>query len=260
MKEWKKKLEDILRRCDLSNPEECHKAVLEGFAFAKEQLCDDPDCNLFLEELAQRTGSMPIHLEWVTESVEPTGQERLHGRVDEHNGINLYFNRPALRYVAKILENLSRAKVDGEHVHFFADEEPLTTVSLPMVVYLEPDEFFDQIEEKPEEVESTGEEVQVRRVVDPQDIIAIQIMAAIPPLLGLTPGKTYPARWVGAWHTDAEVWHKEFGEPERAHIFEFEDNTGKRIAHAFNLDDPTVSFITRGDMELLHPRKNNAGQ
>lgn len=247
MDEIERILESILSRYDLSTPEGRTSAYEACVEYAENELSHDLMCNTFLRRAAELLEKEPVEIDVVRELVDLPSDALLDISYDERHGLVITGNPSGLQYLSDILNVLAEAP-QGEHVHLFNDEEPLTPVSFNAVFYVEDDDWFRKLEE--ENMGGSDKGFRIRNI-PPEEIFAIQVIGEIPSDLPITRDHIYK---VLSWSNNSgnSAWRKKYsGDSERFITFEIEDDNGYDFEIELNLDDPDVNYFRKSDIESL---------
>lgn len=247
MDEIERLLESILSRYDLSTLEGRTSAYEACVEYAENELSHDLMCNTFLRRAAELLEKEPVEIDVVREFVDMPSDSMLDISYDDRHGLVITGNPSGLQYLSDLLSVLAEAP-QGEHVHLFNDEEPLTPVSFNLVFYVEDDEWFKKLEE-----ETAGENSKSlrKRNISPHEIFALQVIGEIPSDLPITRDRIYK---VQDWNENStnSAWRKKFsGDSDRFITFEIEDDNGYEFEIELNLDDPDVNYFRKSDIESL---------
>ncbi len=256
MVELEKILNEILAGYDLSKSEGREAAYEECIAFAETRLPEDLRCNAFLRMAAQMLEKAPVEFDVIRDMVEPPPNAMLDISYDDRHGFMLTANAATLEYLAELLRLLAEAP-EGEHIHLYNDEEPLTPISFNAVIYHEGDEWFERAQK--EVFESSDRGAVRKRAIQPEEIFAVQVVGNLPADAPITRDHLYRAEKVGKNipEYDEEVeegnfWRKDFsGDPDRLVCVEVTDDFGEDRELVLHLDDPDIIYFKRVDIEQL---------
>jgi len=256
MEQLDKILSEILSRYDLSTPEGRDAAYEECVDFAETRLAGDLSCNSFLRQAAQMLEKEPVEFDVIRDMVDIPDGALLDIAYDDRQGFVLTGNMQGLEYFAELLRALVEAP-EGEHIHLYNDEEPLTNISFNAILYYEGDEWFQRAEESV--AAGSGQEASRRRTVKPEEIFAVQVVGNLPSNLMITRDRIYKVESVSEnipeYDEEIEgekVWQKVFaGDMDRCVCIEVTDDYDENLEIILHLDDPDVIFFKREDIEHL---------
>lgn len=253
--DYKEKLEELLAECDMRSELDRRRTYMKCVQYA-EEMVDSAHLNDFLRIAAERLGQQRLFREVTNDLIQSDGKEKIHIRFEEAEGIQIIGNPSGLLYLSRIFKNLSLRDEPGEYVYFYYGEAPLGEGSLPLAIYRESDEYFDDIDAEDEEYLEDDEEpvsVTPARKVDPAEVAGFFVIAQPPEEFGMQPMKVYP---VEAWEDlplNKELIAQEIGRDiDRMVVFTFRKADGQEARIALDMADPGVGFITRADMNLLN--------
>jgi len=240
-------IRQILSRYNLSTENGRDEAYSECIEYAENELSHDINCNTFLRLAADILEKEPVEYDVIRDIVDMPRDAMLDFSYDERQGFKVTGNSSGLTYLAEILRILSEAP-EGEHVHLFNDEEPMTPMSFNAVLYLEDDEWFDKIEEDGEDEQREG---LPRRAIVPEDVFAIQVVGDLPQELPLMRDRLYKVEgWGSAEKVDS--WKKPFsGNNNRFTTFQVTDENGDNLDIILHLDDPDINYFKKADFDGL---------
>jgi len=257
MKELEKILQEILSRYDLSKPEGRDAAYEECVDFAETRLTDDLRCNTFLRMAAQTLEKESVEFDIIRDMVEMHDDAVIDIAYDDRQGFLLTANSAGLEYLADLFRVLAEAP-EGEHIHFYNDERPLTSMSFNAVFYHESEEWFQRAEE--EATADSGQEPARKRTIRPEEIFAVQVVGNLPADIPITRDRIYKVERFSTSVPDTDgdvigegrIWRKSCaGITERNLCFEIADDFGDDIDLILHLDDPDVIYFKREDLEFL---------
>jgi len=249
-------IDEILAKYDLSVPEGREAAYEECVAFAETRLTDDLRCNVFLRMAAQMLEKAPVEFDVIRDMVEMPEDTLLDLAYDDRHGFMLTGNTIGLEYLVELLKLLAEAP-EGEHIHFYNDEEPLTPISFNAVIYHESDEWFDRAEAEASKTSAPGSAR--TKTILPEEIFAIQVVGNLPADSPISRDRLYKVERiinnVPVYDEDIEeekTWRKTFsGDPDRLICAEVVDDFGEDRELVLHPDDPDVIYFRRKDIEQL---------
>lgn len=244
MEEIEKLINSILSRYDLSTEEGRDRAYAECIDYAENELSHDIICNNFLRRAAEILEKEPVEYDVIREMLDMPSDAEVDISYDERHGFIITGNSSGLHYLSDILRMLAEAP-EGEHVHLYNDEEPLTHGSFNSVIYVESDEWFRKLEEEEDRLGSM--EDFPKRTIAPEDIFALQIVGDLPPDLALARDNIYRVESFEKI-VDEGTWKKTFsGNSDRYYTFHVIDENGDDLDISLHLDDPDVNFFKKAD-------------
>lgn len=219
--------------------------------YAKENFKAPRDFNSFIAQAAKILDQVPYRKDVVTELTPVSGDEKLHLTYSQQTGPVLTGNKSGLSYLSRLLANLAASEESGEHSHLYYGEFPMYGKTFPLTIYLEDDSWFSEYANKPPETEEAPPVKRPQRDLNPSTIVAFVVFDDVPPTLPIIKGNIYKVQSCTKYK-DQNVWVKGISDKsDRLFVFTF--NSDDCIAHqiAFDLDDPTMFFLTKGDVEKL---------
>lgn len=243
-------LDSLTADCDMRSELDRRRTFLKCVEYADSNI-DADSYNAFLMQAAERLGQAKLMREAMSMAVRTTGDEKLHLRFDETEGVQIIGNKSGLMYLSRLLKNLSQARSPGEHITLGYGIRPLTGESYPMAAYVEDDSYFSDIDDllPPEE---SLEQALARKEVNPNEITAFFIIDYVPEECGLKANTIYPVAGWEKYVPGMLVWRKELRQDlSRIVILRFiaEDGTEGRLA--VDIDDPDIGFVTFNDIKNI---------
>ncbi len=234
---------------DLNVATQRKSAYIKCYEYARENLMQSEECNLFLAEAAKALEQTPISMKVIDKMSAPSGAERINLRYSRTYGVLLSANRPGLAYLSRVMDFLSNTPVESEYVYFRGDTPPMEGDSFGLSVYFEPDEWFDRYAKGYEE---DDEPYIAERTIAAGAVVAL-CMTEEPPLrIYLSKDKIY--RIVKFEECDGRegIPYKRIRESiTRMYVFTLVDDRGQEIDFALDLDDESIVYFTFGDLEQL---------
>lgn len=249
-------LNQLLEGCDMRSELDRRRTYRKCMEYAEANM-DAQQLDAFLRLAAERLSQQNMYREYTSDLVKSDGNEKLHIRFEESEGIQLIGNPSGLLYLSRILKNLSMTQEAGEYVYFYYGEPPLSEGSLPLAVYRENDEYFVDIEpdadaENFAAQDETAGEPAYKREVDPADVAGFFLIAQPPAEFGMQPMRVYPVEGWEEIPFDKQTVSQEIGrEIDHMVVFSFHKTPNDEARIALDMDDPGVGFITKNDLKLL---------
>ncbi len=243
-------LDSLTADCDMRSELDRRRTFLKCVEYADSNI-DADSYNAFLMQAAERLGQARLMREAMSLAVRTTGDEKLHLRFDETEGVQIIGNQSGLMYLSRLLKNLSQARSPGEHITLGYGIRPLTGESYPMAAYVEDDSYFSDIDDLLPSEESLEQSL-ARKEVNPNEITAFFIIDYVPEECGLKANTIYPVAGWEKYVPGMLVWRKELRQDmSRVVILRFiaEDGTEGRLA--VDIDDPDIGFITFNDIKNI---------
>jgi hypothetical protein len=244
-------IDTLISDCDMRSELDRRRTFLKCVEYADTNV-DADQYNGFLMRAAERLGQAKLMREAISLAVRTTGDEKLHLRFDENEGVQLIGNQSGLMYLSRILKNLSQARSAGEHITLGYGEKPLVGESYPLAAYVEDDSYFADIADLIPPDGSALEAEPERKEINPNDIAAFYIVDYAPEECGLAANAVYP---VAGWEKYAPgmlVWRKELRpDMSRVLVLRFVASDGTEGRLAVDLDDPDLGFITFSDIKKI---------
>jgi len=251
-------LHDLLSGYDLDDPSSRKDAYQCCLDYADHKLRRSLDRNAFISRASNVLGQEMVFAEVVRELVPGSGDERVHMDYTPELGMVISANRSGLVYISKMLETLSQASLEGEHVHLHGGEWPLVGDSYPITWYLESDRWFE-IADTESDVSTAegefpgldrGEEMRFLDAVEPKEVFALQLLHPIPQEMMMSPRKLYLVTRTEPF-TGQKIWRKGDSESETMWVFHFVRDDGKPEQIALEPDDPDVILLCQNDLGQL---------
>lgn len=230
----------ILSRYNLSSEEGRENAYEECVEYAEKELSRDLRCNAFLRASAQMLEREPVEYDIIRDLVDLPEGAKVDISFDERHGFIVTANAEGLEYLGDLIKTLGKSP-PGEHVHLYNDEEPLTPISFNGLIFIEEDEWFDNIEhESPKDGQN---EESPRRPLSSEDVYALQIIGPIPPDIDLTRDRIYRVKGVDV-SGENEAWKKTAnGDADRYVKFKVIDDNSEEFEIILHLDDPDINYF-----------------
>jgi len=257
MNEIEKVIKEILSRYDLSKREGRNAAYEDCIEYAETKMVGDLRCNTFLRTAAQMLEKDPVEFDVIRDIVEMPDGARIDIAYDDRHGFMLTANNEGIEYLIDLLALLAEAP-EGEHVHLFNDEDPLSPISFNAVIYHESSEWFKKAEDE------VNEQKQVnparKRVIQPEEIFAVQLVGNLPEDIPVLRDKIYRTDRIidkvpdydDEDVIDDKMWRKPFaGDKDRYVCIEITDDYSEDFKLILNLDDSDVIFFKKDDLEHL---------
>ena len=243
-------LDTLTADCDMRSELDRRRTFLKCVEYADTNV-DADSYNAFLMQAAERLGQAKLMREAMSLAVRTTGDEKLHLRFDETEGVQIIGNQSGLMYLSRLLKNLSQARSAGEHITLGYGIRPLMGESYPMAVYVEDDSYFNDIEELLPPEESIEQSLS-RKEINPNEIAAFYIIDYVPEECGLTANVIYPAAGWEKYTPGMLVWRKELRQDlSRVVILRFVAGDGGEGRLAVDIDDPDIGYIKFSDIKNI---------
>ncbi len=244
-------VEELIIGCDLSAETGKRIAWKRCSDYADEHTEGRRAYNDFMNAVSARLGDMPVRLNDFTEEIGDLPENaKLHLTCDSQTGPVLTGDAEGLAYLAALCTELAREQVAGDHAHLWTNEPPLCGHSHPLVIYHEPDTWFEELEEA-EEKTKDGSETSTPRDIELTEIAALCVLAKVPPGMPLRSGRLYRVISVNEYQ-DKGMWEKRLRDGnERFRAFTITNDDGTPEEFGFDLDDPAVIFFSQADIENL---------
>ena len=264
--EYNRLLDGLLVGVDRGNDVSRKMGYNSCLTYARQELDTDPDVNQFIAMAAQRLGQVRVHLGVVKGMVPTPADARLHLRYAPQGGPVLTGNRTGLRYLSDLCASLADATVpDGqgpeEHVHLYENEPPMFGQSYGLTIYHSSEEWFDRHAIALDDAEADAGDAAPAslppREVAPDQVAAIEFFQdddlPLPPPLYLRYDKLYRVLDQRPYHPGDRVWVKRLSEEEdgRLYVFSMRDDAQERFEIALHLDDPSIHYFTKSDLEQI---------
>ncbi len=224
----------MISALDLSSDEGRNEAMRVCIAYASKNLYGAPDCNLFLAKAADMIGcGQKVFFDSINEMTGLEGTEKIHIVSDDYE-FTITSNKHGLRYLSRLLANLSKSDLPGEHIHLDPPSFPLTVRSAAGTFTVQDEEWFENKIIVPQH----GKNEMVYPAINPHTVVAISFNHCAPADEAMTPGKLYKVLRVEPRHD--QIW-----------IFHFTDDAGRYQKLGINLDDPCTFFLTRDELDKI---------
>jgi hypothetical protein len=244
-------LDSLLADCDMRSELDRRRTFLKCVEYADTNI-DADNYNAFLMRAAERLGQAKLMREAMSLAVRTTGNEKLHLRFDETEGVQLIGNQSGLMYLSRVLKNLSQAKSAGEHITLGYGEKPLAGESYPFAAYVEDDSYFNDLTELLPPDGGMPEQELEQRDINPNEIAAFYIIDYAPEECGLAANTIYPVAGWEKYVPGMLVWRKELrADMSRVMILRFVAADGGEARLAVDLDDPDIGFVTFADIKKI---------
>jgi hypothetical protein len=232
--DYREKVRDLISALDLSSDEGRNEAMRVCIEYASKHLYGTSDCNPFLAKAADVIGyEQKVFFDSIKEMTEFEGAEKIH-IVSDDSGFTITSNKHGLRYLSRLLANLSKSDLPGEHIHLDPPSFPLTVRSAAGIFTVQDEEWFANEIVAPQH----GKNEMVYPAINPHTVVAISFNHCAPADEDMTPGKLYKVLRVEPWH-------------EQTWIFHFIDDAGRYQELGVNLDDPWTFFLTRDELDKI---------
>jgi hypothetical protein len=234
---------------DLTVETQRKSAYIKCYEYARENLMQSEECNLFLEEAAKVLEQSPINLKIIDKMAEPSGAERINLVYNSTYGIILSANRPGLSYLARVMEFLSKTPVESQYVYFGDDTPPMEGDTYGLTVYYEPEEWFDRYTKGYDEKD---EPYIAERKIAAGAVVALVLTEAAPLRVYLDKGKIYRVIKFEEYDGKKAIPSKRIRENfNRMYVFTLMDDRGQEIDIALDLDDENVVYFAMSDLGQL---------
>lgn len=251
-------LHELLAGYDLDDPASRRDAYQCCLDYADLNLKRSLDRNAFISRASNVLGQEMVFSEVVRELVPGSGDEKVHMDYTPELGMVISGNRAGLVYLSRMIETLSRATLEGEHVHLHGAEWPLAGNSYPITWYLESERWFEMVDAESELTPAEGEAAGADRADDllslddvgPRDTFGIQLLNPIPREMMMTPRRIYLVTRTEPY-TGQKIWRKGDSESETMWVFHFIRDDGRPEKIALEPDDPDVILLRRTDLDQL---------
>jgi hypothetical protein len=251
-------LHELLTGYDLDDPTSRKDAYQTCLEYADLNLKRSLDRNAFISRASNVLGQEMVFAEVVRELVPGTGDEKVHMDYTPELGMVFSGNQAGLVYVARMIETLSNATLEGEHVHLHGGEWPLVGNSYPITWYLESDRWFETMDAEGELASAEGEIPGLERGDDmlsldevaPKEVFALQLLNPIPREMMMTPRKIYLVTRTEPYRGQ-KFWRKGDSESETMWVFHFVRDDGRPESIALEPDDPDVILLRQTDLDQL---------
>ena len=218
---------------DLTVDTERKSAYIKCYEYARENLMQSEECNIFLADAAKSLEQPPISLKIIDRMAEPTGAERINLLYNSTYGIILSANRPGLSYLARVMEFLSKTPVESEYVYFRGDKAPMEGDTFGLSVYYEPEEWFDRYTKGYDEKD---EPYIMERKIAAGAVVALVLTEAAPLRVYLDKGKIYRVIKFEEYEDGKGISFKRIRESTtRSYVYTLLDDRGQEIDLALDL-------------------------
>ena len=213
--------------------------------YAEEQLSTSHVCNLFLLRAAERLGQAPMAVPVVHNRVPLPEGARLCFYYHEDEGATLVGNHDGLSYLSSLCRELAMSPLPGENIVLDPNYEPFVGESDGLTIYCENEDWFDAAEQGTEDELVAQWEAEIEsRIMNQDDIAAVQFAAPLQSSVALSPRKIYRVLSLGDWDGNGDLPRKWFRrETERLKVLRLLDDDGEPAALCVDLDDPDVTFF-----------------
>ena len=261
--EYKHLLDSLLVGVDMQDEVSRKMAYNACLAHAEQEMDSDPDVNLFVALAAKRLRQVRVHFGVIKAMVSLPEDARLHLRYAPQGGPVLTGNTEGLRYLSDLCAALAAAPLTSdegpeEHVHLYENEPPIFGQSYGLTIYHSSEAWFDQYALAPDDAAEDKEiPSPPPREIAPDSIAAIEFYEdhgmPLPPPLYLRFDKLYRVLDQRPYAHNDKVWVKQLSEEDdsRMHIFGIRDDAQERFEIALHLDDPSLHYFTRSDLEQI---------
>jgi hypothetical protein len=234
---------------DLTVETQRKSAYIKCFEYARENLMQSEECNIFLAEAAKTLEQTPISLKVIDKMAAPSGAERINLTYSKTYGVLLSANRPGLTYLARVMDFLSNTPVESEYVYFRDDKAPMEGDTFGLTVYYEPEEWFDRYAKGYDEKD---EPYIAERKIAAGAVVALCLTKEAPLRIYLNKGKIYRVIKFEEYESGKGIPYKKIRESiTRSYVYTLVDDRGQEIDFALDLDDESIVYFTMGDLEQL---------
>lgn len=217
--------------------------------YARENLSQSAECNLFLAEAAKALGQVRVHMDIIEKTAAPSGAEKIHMAFDGYSECELTGNRSGLAYLSRVFKVLSETPLESEHIHFTKGDPAVQGNSHGLTVFYEPDVWFDKYTKGFEE---DAEPFIPERKVAAGAVLALCVTVDFPPTLYMSKDKIYRVVKYEEYDGKENIVAKRIRDSfARMYAFTLVDDRGEELKLAFDLDDSNVVFLTSGDLEQI---------
>ena len=222
--------------------------------YAEAELATDLQCNVFLNEAADRLGQPPVALPVVHNRVQPATGAKLCFYYHDDDGPVMVGNRRGLAYLGKLFAELATAP-PPENVVLPDDFHVFVADSYGLVAYHETADWFAAAEQGLEDELVTGWEEDLQsRILTSDEVAAVQFNARLSASLGLSLQKIYAVQGLGEWlpTMDGQVLRKSYRrETDRVRVLELTNDDGEPLSLGVDLDDPDITFYYDWHLDQL---------
>jgi len=249
--DYKSLIEKLISGLDINSKSGKKKAYNKCIDYAEENFKEPKDYNSFVAQAAKMLDEVPCRRDVAAVSTPSTGNEKLHLTYSQQTGPALTANKSGLLYLSKLLENLAASEEENDHTHLYHDEFPMYGKTFPLTIYLEDDSWFSKYANESPETEQAPEAEHQQRELDPNSIAAFAVLDEVPPTMPIIKGNIYKVQSCKKYKGE-DVWIKAISEEsERLFLFTFNNDDNVLSQIALDIDDPTIIFITKDDVEKL---------
>ncbi|MDH4227202.1 MAG: hypothetical protein OEV59_05565 [Deltaproteobacteria bacterium] len=236
---------------DTTNELGRRKAYIKCIDYAKKSTLDILDINPFIAAAAEEFKQTRVMTGAMEENIEPTGKERIYLTHSNEYGPEFVGNKEGLLYMARVFLNLSRSKMEGEHVHLYDNEAPLSEGSYPFTVYYEDNKWFDEYAEDEDGEDGLSGPEPRQRGIRAEDIAAFMLLDEAPPTMLVTANKIYKVSACKEVTDENIKVIAGAGEAERAFAVTFVQDDGKSGKILLGANDDGVVFFRKKDLEQI---------
>jgi hypothetical protein len=247
MNYWKE-LNSIIRKFDLESDVQRQQAYIECIKYADTHYANTFDINPFLKEAAVILKQEYVIKDAIYGMTPFDKTERVILEYKKSYGPTITANRSGLLYLSKLLLNLSKAEMMGEHVHLWCDKYPMAGKTFPLTIYIEDDTWFSEHGDS-NDADQKSEPIIEQRDIDPFSIVGVVFTRPGPPTIQLEPLKFYKIRQIEKY-TNQKVWKKKVRDLDnnRLYVFTFLDDSNISVRFALDLDDKEIFFLSQKDL------------
>ena len=235
-------VDDLIAEYDLSQETGRKRAYRKCEEYATEHIAGRVEYNAFMGAVSEKLGMPATRRDsFVEELGEVPENAKLYLRYSRA-GPELTGNAEGLRYLAALVTELADQSIEDDHAHLYAGRPPMYGNTYPLIIYHEPDAWFERLEAGQEEPS-----IAVRNI-EPSEVVALCLLGSIPPGMLLTKQRLYRVLAVRAYDGH-EIWEKRIREEnERFFIFTIINDDGVQESFGFDLDDSEVLLFSRQDI------------
>jgi hypothetical protein len=244
--DYDKVIKQIISEFNLDKDVQKQKAYRECIEYADKNLDGTSEYNPFLQRAADILGQVQVRKDMARHAIELLGEEKLHLTYSKTSGPVLTGNASGLSYLSEVIREISETAISGEHSHFYYNEPPLYGNSYPLTIYIEDDNWFAE-HAKVDKRKEKSDELKYRDI-NVDEIIAFMITDDTPPPFLMRACKIYKVMSCEKYDSQ-NIWIKEIREQtDRVFVFEFKQEDGQLQKLGLNLDDDTVFFLTKDEL------------
>jgi hypothetical protein len=245
---YEKELNSIIKKYDLDSDEQRKQAYAECVKYADAHYASTFEINPFLKEAAEILKQEHIVKDAIYSMTPFDNAEKVNLEYSKSNGPTMTANRSGLIYLSKLLLNLSKANMTGEHVHLRCDKRPMSGKTFPLTISFEDDAWFSKHVDSENDDNQKEEQLIVQRDMDPFFIVGVVFTRPGPPTFQIRPLIFYKVIHIEKY-TDQKVWKKKLRETNsRLYIFTFLDDSNVTVRYALDLDDKEIFFLSQKDL------------